>query len=300
MSDRRIAILIDGGFFLRRLRKLVAEHRCDTPEGVVRCIRQLCRTHVRLLTGHSAQPQARPDGSRPDTEDRWISHVYRIFYYDAQPYDGKSHHPIANREINYAKSDLANERRSLFDLLRRQRKVALRLGKVNQEHSWTINPRRTKELLKTRQALEALPAFALPADVNAEVLLTLSAQAARQLLAVRDLWAGLQAEDVSLGLRQKGVDMRIGIDIASLALKKQVDTIVLVAGDSDFVPAAKLARREGIDFVLDPMWQSIQPDLHEHIDGLQSGLPKPTATPTADAATASAVPTTDPEQANGP
>ncbi len=69
--------------------------------------------------------------------------------------------------------------------------------------------------------------------------------------------------------------MRIGIDIASLTLKKQVDTIILVSGDSDFVPAAKLARREGIDFILDPLWQQINADLFEHIDGLQSGLPKP-------------------------
>ncbi len=28
----------------------------------------------------------------------------------------------------------------------------------------------------------------------------------------------------------------------------QIDQIILIAGDSDFVPAAKLARREGIDF----------------------------------------------------
>ena len=70
--------------------------------------------------------------------------------------------------------------------------------------------------------------------------------------------------------QQKGVDMRIGIDIASLAYKKQVDQIILIAGDSDFVPAAKLARREGIDFILDPMGAVIRPDLFEHIDGLES------------------------------
>ena len=51
------------------------------------------------------------------------------------------------------------------------------------------------------------------------------------------------------------MNMRIGIDISSLAIKKQVDQIVLFAGDADFVPAAKLARREGVDFVLDPMWR---------------------------------------------
>lgn len=76
--------------------------------------------------------------------------------------------------------------------------------------------------------------------------------------------------DFELNLRQKGVDMKIGIDIASLAYKKQVDQIVLIAGDSDFVPAAKLARREGIDIVLDPLGRSIKESLFEHIDGMHS------------------------------
>ena len=67
--------------------------------------------------------------------------------------------------------------------------------------------------------------------------------------------------------------MRIGIDIASVSYKKQVSQIVLISGDSDFVPAAKLARREGIDFILDPMHAPIKPDLHEHIDGKHSVFP---------------------------
>jgi uncharacterized LabA/DUF88 family protein len=50
----------------------------------------------------------------------------------------------------------------------------------------------------------------------------------------------------------------------------------LIAGDSDFVPAAKLARREGIDFLIDPMWNNINPDLYEHIDGMVSSWPKQT------------------------
>ena len=55
-----------------------------------------------------------------------------------------------------------------------------------------------------------------------------------------------------------------------MAYKKTVNRIILVSGDGDFVPAAKLARREGIDFILDPMWNAINPSLHEHIDGLKS------------------------------
>jgi hypothetical protein len=46
------------------------------------------------------------------------------------------------------------------------------------------------------------------------------------------------------------------------------ERIVLITGDSDFVPAAKLARREGLDVVLDPLWNHIAHSLHEHIDGL--------------------------------
>lgn len=76
-------------------------------------------------------------------------------------------------------------------------------------------------------------------------------------------------------MRQKGIDMKIGIDIASLALKKQVNQIVLISGDEDFVPASKLARREGIDFILDPLWNHIDARLFEHIDGLNSTSPKP-------------------------
>ena len=66
----------------------------------------------------------------------------------------------------------------------------------------------------------------------------------------------------------------IGVDIASLSLKAQVDTIVLVSGDGDFVPASKLARREGIDFILDPMHMEAQihEDLFEHIDAIHNAL----------------------------
>ena len=85
--------------------------------------------------------------------------------------------------------------------------------------------------------------------------------------------------DFTPNLYQKGVDMRIGIDIASITLKKQADTIILVSGDSDFAPAARLARREGVTFILDPLWWGVLPDLHEHIDGLRSGFRNPNSRP---------------------
>ena len=85
----------------------------------------------------------------------------------------------------------------------------------------------------------------------------------------------LQEDDYQLITHQKGVDMRIGLDIASVSYKHQASKIVLISGDSNFVPAAKLARREGIDSILDPIHAAIKPDLHEHIDGKRTVLPKP-------------------------
>ncbi|MBU3742556.1 MAG: NYN domain-containing protein [Candidatus Kapabacteria bacterium] len=46
--------------------------------------------------------------------------------------------------------------------------------------------------------------------------------------------------------QQKGVDMKIGLDIAWMATKRIVDIIVLVTNDTDFVTPMKLARTEGV------------------------------------------------------
>ena len=64
--------------------------------------------------------------------------------------------------------------------------------------------------------------------------------------------------------------MKLGLDILDLSYKHIVDQISLISGDSDFVLAAKMARREGVDFILDPMGGNVADDLMEHIDGLMS------------------------------
>ncbi len=64
--------------------------------------------------------------------------------------------------------------------------------------------------------------------------------------------------------------MKVGLDIATLAFKDQIQQIILIAGGSDFVQAAKFARKEGVVFILDPMMNHIDPSLHEHIDGLMT------------------------------
>ena len=61
--------------------------------------------------------------------------------------------------------------------------------------------------------------------------------------------------------------------IVSHPHKRQVERVVLISGDSDFVPVIKTARREGIHVTLDPMRSPIKPELREHIDSLHCYLP---------------------------
>lgn len=174
------------------------------------------------------------------SKEKHDNELYRIFFYDCPPMDKKMHNPISKKCIDFSKSNEAMFRNTLHHELRRKRKVALRLGRIAPDVTWGFKAAITEKLLKGKITI-----------------------------------AELTEDDVTLNFRQKGVDMRIGLDITSIALKKQAERIVLISGDSDFVPAAKFARREGIDFILDPMWQSIPDDLFEHIDGLRSTCPKP-------------------------
>lgn len=72
--------------------------------------------------------------------------------------------------------------------------------------------------------------------------------------------------DLEPNVQQKGVDMRIGLDIAALSLKRQAQVIVLVTGDSDLVPAMKFARREGVQMVLVTLGLNVKDQMLDHAD----------------------------------
>lgn len=213
----RVAILIDGGFFLKRYASLYPGADIHTAEIIAKNIFRAAMKHV-----------------SSDYE------LYRIFYYDCSPLAKRVHNPISKRSVDFTKTAIFKLRLELFEELKKKRKVALRLGHIKDSGNWQIYPTKAKALLKGEIS---------PSD--------------------------LTESDVYYEMRQKGIDMKIGVDIASLALKKQVHQIVLISGDEDFVPASKLARREGIDFILDPLWNPVDPNLFEHIDGLNSTSPKP-------------------------
>ena len=72
--------------------------------------------------------------------------------------------------------------------------------------------------------------------------------------------------------------MRIGLDIAALTLKKIAQIIVLVSGDSDFVPAMKFARREGAQLYLVTLGHGVRDSMLDHAD-LKIDLPYRTLIP---------------------
>ena len=49
---------------------------------------------------------------------------------------------------------------------------------------------------------------------------------------------------------QKGVDVKIGIDMVQLALKNKIGHAILVSGDADILPAVEIAKEEGVEVTL--------------------------------------------------
>ncbi len=216
---QKVAILVDGDFFIRRLKTISSPNTVIDVPTILASLRKLMHEHLKY-TGRE---------------------LYRLFFYDCHPLSDRRHLPVSNKCINYAETEQYKLRSQLHYELKHQRKCALRLGYLldNKDTRWVLKGSTLHDLLKGKRKFE-----------------------------------DLTDQDFTANVRQKQVDMMIGVDIASLSLKAQVDTIVLVSGDGDFVPASKLARREGIDFILDPMHMEAQihEDLFEHIDAIHNAL----------------------------
>lgn len=156
--------------------------------------------------------------------------VYRIFYYDCEPYCGKTKNPISRQNVDCTSAAKKTARARFFKELGALPHVALRRGVVK-PRAWTIKNSYLKSRIKTGNHQP------------------------------------LTASDVRLTMTQKGVDMRIGIDVATLSLKGQVDRIILISGDADMIPAMKLARREGVQVaVVELDGRGVKPEMIEDSD----------------------------------
>lgn len=73
-------------------------------------------------------------------------------------------------------------------------------------------------------------------------------------------------ENYKPDFKQKGVDMKVGLDMACMATKHIVDKIILIAGDSDFVAPIKFVRKEGLQVYLYSMGHKVKSTLYENCD----------------------------------
>jgi uncharacterized LabA/DUF88 family protein len=156
--------------------------------------------------------------------------LFRIYYYDCLPYGGTETHPLTGQQIDYSQTPVAKASKQFLRELSLKPSVAFRAGELSYQ-GWRIEGQRIAQLLKK-------------------------------------IGAGgkLDPGDITVCLRQKRVDMKIGLDIAWLASKRIVDKIVLVTGDSDFIPAMKFARREGVIVCVNHMSQHVKEEMLVHAD----------------------------------
>ena len=152
--------------------------------------------------------------------------LHRIYYYDALPFLGKNKKPLSAEITDFSKTDTVERQEQLLASVKKEPFFAVRLGELSFE-GWQIKPK----LLKT---------------------------SASQITVTSD--------DMRPKISQKGVDMRIGMDMAALVLKHIAQILVLVTGDSDFVPAMKFARREGSAVYMVPLGHPIKEIVKEHCD----------------------------------
>lgn len=170
------------------------------------------------------------------TESTEPRDLYRIFYYDCPPMTRTLTHPLTGNNVDFSSLPGAKWSNDFFRSFVEKRKVALRMGELAESTaSYVLRDSALTDLLAGKKTIESL-----------------------------------KEDDFRVEVKQKGVDMRIGLDVASFAQNRLVDQIVLIAGDSDFLPVVKMARKSGIDVLLDPLKQFPKRNMQEHIDGIES------------------------------
>ena len=173
--DAKVNILIDGGFYVQKFKE--REGRLPNSNDIENEI-AVIMTETQKKTG-------------ADCKDI----LFRVFYYDCSPFDGKVKKPGETVETDYSQTKAYTAKERVLKSLAQKERFAVRLGELSFD-GWT-------EVKKTDPA------------------------------------TGIETTDYVPKLKQKGVDMKVGLDMAYMALKHTVDKVVLVAGDSDFVAPMK-------------------------------------------------------------
>ena len=196
-----------------------------------------------LIHGGFLRPELRQASARAVTRKDVLAYVdgrlrrlprddaalFRTFVYDAKPLKGSAQHSIDGTTHRLGDSMPATETHNLFASLEQPPGLTVRLGALRQD-GWGLG----KAELRARKAL--------PAAVT--------------------------ARDLVPTIRQSGVEAAMATDLSVLALKRQVDAVVLVSGDPAIEPAVQPARREGLQVFLDPLGRPPSRGLLGCVDGV--------------------------------
>lgn len=204
-SGKDTAILIDGGF----LRKTF-EDKFTSPAVAGKCVITHITVDQVLKNAHNICDAKR---------------LFRIYYYDASPFDGKRKNPISGKEMDFGSTAGFQAINQFQNELARSNGVAFRKGHL------TFKGWKLKETF--------------------------------------DIKNPPKEEDLIPILEQKTVDIKIGLDIAWLAIKRIVDRIIIITSDSDFIPVMKFARKEGLEVVLCSIKGGFRKEMLEHADEFQ-------------------------------
>jgi uncharacterized LabA/DUF88 family protein len=161
--------------------------------------------------------------------------LIRVFFYNAPPLKKSIKHPISGETIDLSATPLARYSDKLHSDLKRKHFFAIRMGELRHQ-GWELKPHAVKDIERAAKAGKNCRAI-VAADFRPEI-------------------------------NQKGVDLRIGLDIAWISLKRTADILVIISADSDLIPAFKLARAEGVQVFLDTCGNAPQEGMAEHSDFL--------------------------------
>lgn len=155
--------------------------------------------------------------------------LLRIYYYDAPPSQETVPLPVSGVPHALATTERFRHAQSLYDQLELPG-FALRMGETRiAPMKWKMKNRAARQLVKAPRPLDD--------------------------------------RDFDLDISQKGVDIRIGLDMARLALRDMVRAVVVATADSDFVPAFKFVRREGVKVLLSTLGhKGARRELRAHAD----------------------------------
>ncbi len=136
-SMKKVAILVDGGFYRK-----VARHLCGekTPEERVDELVRYCRLHLKDRDVYI---------KKGDKKIYQYNDLYRIFYYDCAPIDKTLYNPLTQKNFNFSKSNTYIWMTRFLNNLKQRRKLALRMGFfADEEMNYIFSADTVKKLCK--------------------------------------------------------------------------------------------------------------------------------------------------------